>query len=109
MQVAVLGAGSMGHGITQVSAQASHDVFLRDVESSIVNDGLDEIHSNLQGAVDRDIITSEERDATLDRITETTDLVGLDVRLHIAEHLRKKLGERFRPPLLLRRKVRGTS
>ena len=34
-----------------------------------------------------------------------TDLVGLDVRLGIAEHLSATLGERFRPPQLLRDKV----
>ncbi len=35
-----------------------------------------------------------------------TDLVGLDVRLHVAEYLHESLGaERFRPPEILRRKV----
>lgn len=38
---------------------------------------------------------------------ELTDVVGLDVRLDILEHLRAELGERFRPPALLRRKVRA--
>ena len=36
-----------------------------------------------------------------------TDQVGLDVRLAIAEHLTAELGERFRPPQLLRRLVRA--
>jgi 3-hydroxybutyryl-CoA dehydrogenase len=36
-----------------------------------------------------------------------TDQVGLDVRLAIAEHLTGELGERFRPPQLLRRMVRA--
>nr|BFE72554.1 hypothetical protein GCM10020092_058550 [Actinoplanes digitatis] len=35
----------------------------------------------------------------------STDLVGLDVRLAIAEHLHRELGERFAPPQLLRDKV----
>ena len=35
----------------------------------------------------------------------STDLVGLDVRLAIAEYLHEKLGERFAPPKLLRAKV----
>ncbi|MGP9501479.1 3-hydroxyacyl-CoA dehydrogenase family protein [Specibacter sp. AOP5-B1-6] len=35
----------------------------------------------------------------------TTDLVGLDVRLEIADHLASTLGERFTPPQLLRDKV----
>jgi 3-hydroxybutyryl-CoA dehydrogenase len=34
-----------------------------------------------------------------------TDLVGLDVRLSIAEHLERELGPRFTPPALLREKV----
>lgn len=34
-----------------------------------------------------------------------TDVVGLDVRLAIAEHLTKELGPRFEPPRLLRDKV----
>jgi 3-hydroxybutyryl-CoA dehydrogenase len=37
-----------------------------------------------------------------------TDLVGLDVRLHIAEYLSRALpgGDHFRPPTLLRDMVR---
>jgi 3-hydroxybutyryl-CoA dehydrogenase len=35
----------------------------------------------------------------------STDLVGLDVRLAIAEHLHRELGDRFAPPELLRDKV----
>jgi 3-hydroxybutyryl-CoA dehydrogenase len=36
---------------------------------------------------------------------KTTDIVGLDVRLGIAEYLHKTLGERFAPPQILRDKV----
>jgi len=36
-----------------------------------------------------------------------TDLVGLDVRLAIAEHLSKEIGPQFSPPPLLRRMVRA--
>ncbi len=36
-----------------------------------------------------------------------TDLVGLDVRLAILEHLHKEVGEQFRPPSLLRQMVRA--
>jgi 3-hydroxybutyryl-CoA dehydrogenase len=38
---------------------------------------------------------------------ELTDLVGLDVRLSILEHLHRELGEQFRPPALLRQMVRA--
>lgn len=36
---------------------------------------------------------------------KTTDIVGLDVRLAIAEHLGRELGPRFAPPQVLRDKV----
>jgi 3-hydroxybutyryl-CoA dehydrogenase len=36
-----------------------------------------------------------------------TDLVGLDVRLAILEHLHEEVGEQFRPPALLRMMVRA--
>jgi len=36
-----------------------------------------------------------------------TDLVGLDTRLKIAEHLFEEIGEQFRPPALLRKMVRA--
>ena len=40
----------------------------------------------------------------------TTDIVGLDVRLAIADHLAREVGDRFAPPSILREKVaRGTS
>jgi 3-hydroxybutyryl-CoA dehydrogenase len=74
MQVAVLGAGSMGHGIAQVSATAGHDVALRDVESDLVEAGLEGIRENLRGGVERDKLTDAEMAAALERIEGTTDL-----------------------------------
>ena len=74
MHVAVLGAGTMGHGIAQVAAMAGHDVWMRDIEREFVDDGLDAIESNLQGGVDRDKVTEDEMTATLDRLSGTTSL-----------------------------------
>ncbi|MFB6352659.1 MAG: 3-hydroxyacyl-CoA dehydrogenase family protein [Halobacteriales archaeon] len=76
MQVTVLGAGTMGHGIAQVSAMAGHDVTLRDVEAELVEEGLEQIRTNLEGGVERDKVTPEERDAALARIETTTDLAA---------------------------------
>ncbi|MFB6119485.1 MAG: 3-hydroxyacyl-CoA dehydrogenase family protein [Halobacteriaceae archaeon] len=74
MQVAVLGAGTMGHGIAQVSAMAGHDVCMRDIDEDIVDDGLAAIESNLEGGVERGKVTDEEMAATLDRLSGTTSL-----------------------------------
>lgn len=74
MRVAVLGAGTMGHGIAQVTAMAGHDVIVRDVETEYVENGLESIESNLEGGIDREKVTREEADAALTRLSGTTDL-----------------------------------
>ncbi|MCT9096844.1 3-hydroxyacyl-CoA dehydrogenase family protein [Haloarchaeobius sp. HME9146] len=74
MNVCVLGAGTMGHGITQVCAMAGHEVTMRDIEEEYVENGLDGIRRNLQGGVDRGKVTEAEMAETLDRIDTAVDL-----------------------------------
>lgn len=74
MRVTVLGAGTMGHGITQVSAMAGHDVTLRDIDDEQIENGLDAIRSNLDGGIERGKVTEAEKRETLDRITGETVL-----------------------------------
>ncbi|KAA9400910.1 3-hydroxyacyl-CoA dehydrogenase family protein [Haloarcula sp. CBA1131] len=74
MHVAILGAGTMGHGIAQVSAMAGHDVTLRDIDADIVDEGLAAIESNLEEGIDREKVTESTAEATLDRLTGTTSL-----------------------------------
>ena len=73
-RVAVLGAGTMGHGIAQAAAAAGYEVVLRDVEESFVERGLRSIESNLSKGVARGKVTAEERARTLSRIRATTRL-----------------------------------
>lgn len=74
MRVTVLGAGTMGHGIAQVSAMAGHDVTIRDLETDILAEALTAIEQNLQGGVDRDKVSPETMRRSLDRIETTTSL-----------------------------------
>ena len=74
MDVCVIGAGSMGHGIAQVSAMAGHAVRLHDVDPERIDAGLGSIESNLDGGVERGKVTEEERAATLERIEGTVEL-----------------------------------
>lgn len=74
MNVAVLGAGTMGHGIAQVSAMAGHSVTLRDIEKDLVDAGIASIRDNLEGGIERGKVTTTERDETLDRIDGVTSL-----------------------------------
>jgi 3-hydroxybutyryl-CoA dehydrogenase len=73
-RVAVLGAGTMGHGIAQAAAAAGYEVVLRDVEESFVEKGLRSIESNLSKGVERGKVTEEERAQTLLNIRATTRL-----------------------------------
>ena len=47
-RVAVLGSGSMGHGIAEVTAMAGYDVVMRDVEEDLVEEGYESIECSLE-------------------------------------------------------------
>lgn len=72
--VAVLGAGTMGHGIAQVAASAGYSVVLRDVTEELVSKGLRSIESNLSKGVERGKVTAEEKERALSNLTTTTAL-----------------------------------
>jgi len=73
--IAVLGAGLMGHGITQVAAQVGrYEVCMRDIEQRFVDDGLVMIRESLQRFVKKSLLTQAQMDETLERIHPTVDL-----------------------------------
>ncbi|PSQ43593.1 3-hydroxybutyryl-CoA dehydrogenase [Halobacteriales archaeon QS_9_68_42] len=72
-RVAVLGAGSMGHGITEVVAIAGYPVTMRDIETEFVEDGYEDIEWSLEKLAEKDRI-DEAPAEVLDRIEATTDL-----------------------------------
>ena len=72
--IAVLGAGTMGHGIAQICAQSGFQVRLEDAKEEFVENGLERIRKFLQGGIERKKITKEEADAVLSRIKGTVDL-----------------------------------
>jgi 3-hydroxybutyryl-CoA dehydrogenase len=72
--VAVLGAGTMGHGIAQVAAAAGYSVVLRDVTEELVSKGLRAIESNLSKGVERGKVTPEQKARALSNLRATTSL-----------------------------------
>jgi len=70
--VAVLGAGTMGHGIAQVCAAAGCDVRLYDVNDDAVNAGAARVRVNLDKGIARGKVTEAERDDALGRISTGT-------------------------------------
>ena len=72
--IAVLGAGTMGHGVAQVAAAAGYDVVMRDVDAQAVTRGMQAIERNLEQGIQRGKITEPERSETLQRVRGTVAL-----------------------------------
>ncbi|WP_096391656.1 3-hydroxyacyl-CoA dehydrogenase/enoyl-CoA hydratase family protein [Halopenitus persicus] len=72
-RVAVLGAGSMGHGIAEVAAIGGYDVVVRDLEDELVEDGLEQIEWSLGKLAEKGRIDGSAEDVFA-RVEGTTDL-----------------------------------
>lgn len=73
-RAAVLGAGTMGHGIAQVLAACGVDVTLFDIDEAAVERGLAKVRVNLDKGVERGKVDPGAREATLARLAGSTDL-----------------------------------
>ncbi|WP_254830035.1 3-hydroxyacyl-CoA dehydrogenase/enoyl-CoA hydratase family protein [Haloglomus salinum] len=72
-RVTVLGAGSMGHGITEVVALGGYDVTMRDIKEEIVEDGYDDIKWSLEKLAEKGLV-DQDPDEVLDRVDTAVDL-----------------------------------
>lgn len=72
--ICVCGAGTMGSGIAQVSAQSGFNVILFDVNKNILANAQSAIQKNLQYLVDKNKITSIEKEEIFNRIQFTNDI-----------------------------------
>jgi 3-hydroxybutyryl-CoA dehydrogenase len=75
--VGVVGAGTMGHGIAQVAAQAGYRVLLVDVARDALERGLRAIEKSLGKLVEKGKVDAAARDAALERIAPATALSAL--------------------------------
>jgi len=67
----------MGAGIAEVSARAGADVVVYEPTEELVDAGRKRITSSLERAASKGKLSEDERDATLARLTYTTDLADL--------------------------------
>ncbi len=75
--VGIVGAGQMGSGIAQVSAQAGISVIMTDVSKEACNHGLESIRRNFDRMIQRGRCKPEDRDRAMARIKTAPDLQSL--------------------------------
>jgi 3-hydroxybutyryl-CoA dehydrogenase len=82
-KIFVVGAGLMGSGIAQVSAQAGYAVIMRDVGEEPIKKGMDSIRWSVKKFAEKGAV-KESPETIIGRITTTTDLkAGKDADLVI--------------------------
>ena len=75
-KICVLGAGVMGSGIAQVSAETGYQVSLQDIEDRFVQGGLNTIKKNFERAISKGKMTKEQVEGALSRIQGVVDLAA---------------------------------
>jgi 3-hydroxybutyryl-CoA dehydrogenase len=76
-KVGVVGLGTMGAGIAQVSVQSGHETIGREVSDELGERGRATIERYLTRGVEKGRLNQGERDAALARLTLTTELADL--------------------------------
>jgi 3-hydroxybutyryl-CoA dehydrogenase len=96
-KIQVVGAGQMGSGIAQVSAQAGLAVRLADVDEAALEKGLETIQKNLSRSVEKERISQEEMDEVLARIEPGTEYAAdADLAVEAVVELAEVKAEVFR-------------
>jgi len=72
--IAVIGAGTMGHGIAQIAGSAGFRVLLRDVDRESLARGINSIEKNLAKGIQLGKLTEADSERTLQQIRGTTIL-----------------------------------
>lgn len=72
--IAVIGAGLMGHGIAQIFAVHGHSVALMDLQEDLLLRAIENIRGNLGLMAQKGIVAAAEIEPAIQRIQTTTDL-----------------------------------
>jgi 3-hydroxybutyryl-CoA dehydrogenase len=94
-KVGVLGCGLMGHGITQICAQAGWDVVVREVSQEKLDAGIAKIEKQLARAVEKGKIEQADADAIRGRIAGTLDYADLAECDLVIEAITEDLDEKL--------------
>ena len=73
-QIAVIGAGTMGAGIAGIFARAGSEVRLVDLNDRVLQRGMEQLRDAQKTLIAANLLSSQEAEAALGRITPLTDL-----------------------------------
>jgi 3-hydroxybutyryl-CoA dehydrogenase len=73
-KVGVIGAGTMGNGITQVFAASGFDVTMQDISEEGIHRGMETIANSLDRMIKSEKISEDDKASALARISTTIDL-----------------------------------
>jgi 3-hydroxybutyryl-CoA dehydrogenase len=90
-RIGVLGCGLMGHGITQICAQAGYDVVVREIEQERLDAGMAKIDKQLGRAVEKGKLEQADADAIRGRIKPTLDYADLAESQLVVEAITESL------------------
>jgi 3-hydroxybutyryl-CoA dehydrogenase len=90
--IAVIGAGAMGAGISQVVAQSGRDVLLVDQSTDLVKKAIEGVRSRLGRRVEQGRMSQEDLDATVGRITPADGLAQLGPAAFVIEAVFEDMG-----------------
>ncbi|MCB1014952.1 MAG: 3-hydroxyacyl-CoA dehydrogenase family protein, partial [Acidimicrobiales bacterium] len=76
-KVGILGSGIMGAGIAEVAAKAGHEVVLRSRQQDTADAMVATLEKSLARQVDKGRLEAADRDATLERVTATSQMHAL--------------------------------
>ena len=94
-KVGVVGCGLMGHGITQICAQAGWDVVVREANQDRLDAGIGKIEKQLARAVEKGRASQEDADAVRARIEPTLDYGDLADCDLVIEAMTEELGAKL--------------
>ena len=72
--ICIIGAGTMGSGIAQVSAQSGFKTLLFDINTAVLNNAQSSIQKSLQSLVEKQKINTEESNAITERLQYVNDI-----------------------------------
>lgn len=111
-KIAVLGAGSMGHGIAQVAALAGYGVALFDLDNNALERAKERVTKNLDGGVARGKLDSQQRNRAINNLVLTSDfelaLSGSEIvieavpeNLQLKRRVLQRAESKVEPPTIL--------